>query len=217
MGSHSTEAKRRKRKAQKKKKRALKRLKYQVDSSQSTADHESSTLDELGTLSESADHSPLKESHELCACHSEEDLFTLLDRVAESKERFWEEIEPEIRQLESYRDAHPSLVLDQDRYIEVFVGGDSQDHRGLLRVSTEEYFARMHRREAKAMALCRTLRNRIESLEKDIEAGRQKMVTVHKEKNQAVSAMRDFWRNKIFEQQSYGGRMVLAALRRGHF
>ena len=67
------------------------------------------------------------------------------------------------------------------------------------------------------MALCRTLRNRIESLEKDIEAGRQKMVTVHKEKNQAVSAMRDFWRNKIFEQQSYGGRMVLAALRRGHF
>ena len=179
MGSHSTEAKRRKRKAQKKKKRALKHLKYQGDSSQSTADHESSTLDELGTLSESADHSPLKESHELCACHSEEDLFTLLDRVAE---RFWEEIEPEIRQLESYRDAHPSLVLDQDRYIEVFVGGDSQDLRGLLRVSTEEYFARMHRRETKAMALCRTLRNRIESLEKDIEAGRQKMVTVHKEK-----------------------------------
>ena len=71
-------------------------------------------------------------------------------------------------------------MLDQDRYIEVFVGGDSRDHRGLLRVSTEEYFARMHHQEAKVMALCRTLRNLIESLEKDIEAGRQKMVTIHK-------------------------------------
>ena len=82
----------------------------------------------------------------------------------------------------SYRDAHTSLVVDQDCYIEVFVGSDSQDHRGLLRVSTEEYFARMHRRETKAMALCKTLRNRIERLEKDIETGRQKLVTVHKEK-----------------------------------
>ena len=103
----------------------------------------------------------------MCAGHSEEDLFALLDRVVERKEKFWENVEPEMQQLESYRDAHPSLVLDQDRYIEVFVGGDSQDHRGLLRVCTEEYFAKMHHQETKAMALCKTSRNQIESLEKD--------------------------------------------------
>ena len=41
--------------------------------------------------------------------------------------------------------------------------------------------------ESKAMALCRTLRNRVESLEKDIENGRQKFVTVHKEKNELLA------------------------------
>ena len=219
MGSHSSEAKRRKRKERKRKKRALKRLEHRGGSVEST-DLESSALGELDTSSEIADHNPPSNLDELSSAgpgDSEDDLFALLDRVAERKEKFWEEVEPEIRQLESYRDAHPSLVLDRDRYIEVFVGGDSQDHRGLLRVSTEEYFAKIHRRETKAMSLCRMLRDRIENLEKELETGRQKLVTVHKEKNRAIGAMRDFWRNKIFEQQSYGGKMVLAALRRGYF
>ena len=67
------------------------------------------------------------------------------------------------------------------------------------------------------MSLCRSLRNRIEILEKEIEASRQKVVSVHKEKNRAVGAMREFWRNKVLEEQSYGGRTVLAAIRRGYF
>ena len=79
----------------------------------------------------------------------------------------------------------------QDRYIEVFVGGDSQDHRDLLRVSTEEYFSRIHHRESKALALSKILRDRIESLEKEIERERHKLITVHKEKIQAVGAMRE--------------------------
>ena len=220
MGSHSSEAKRRKRKEQKKKKRELKRLKRREGSTISECtDLESSALSELNTSEPTDDNDPPSKLDELPAGpgETEGDLFALLDRVAERKEKFWEEVEPEIQQLQSYRDAHPSLVLDQDRYIEVFVGGDSQDHRGLLRVSTEEYFAKIHHRETKAMGLCKILRDRIENLEKEVETGRQKLVTVHKEKNRAVGAMRDFWRNKIFEQQSYGGKMVLAALRRGYF
>jgi hypothetical protein len=218
MGSHSSEAKRRKRKEQKRKKRALKRLKLQEGSTE-CSDLESSAVSELDTSEYTHHNDPTSKLDELPTGtgETEGDLFTLLDRVAEKKEKFWEEVEPEIQQLESYRDAHPSLVLDQDRYIEVFVGGDSQDHRGLLRVSTEEYFAKIHHRETKAMGLCKILRDRIENLEKELETGRQKLVTVHKEKNRAVGAMRDFWRNKIFEQQSYGGKMVLAALRRGYF
>ena len=102
--------------------------------------------------------------------------------------------------------------------IEVFVGGENQDFRGLQRVSAEEYFSRIHRRETKAMSLCKVLRNQIESLEKEIDNGQQKLVAAHKEKARAVNATaRYFWRNKIFEQQSYGGKMVLAALRRGYF
>ena len=140
-----------------------------------------------------------------------------MDCVVARKDRFWEEIEPDFKQLQTYRDVHPTLVTDHDRHIEVYVGGDSQDHRGLLRLSTEDYFARLHARENKSLSLCTSLRNRIETLKKEIESGRQKLVTVHKEKSRAFCAMRDFWRNKIMEQQSYGGRMVLAALRRGYF
>ena len=91
----------------------------------------------------------------------------------------------------------PSLVLDQDHYIEVFVGGDSQDNRGLLHVSIEEYFTKLHHREGYSSV--------------------QNWSLLIKKKNQAVGVMRDFWRNKIVEQQSYGGKMVLAALRRDTF
>ena len=133
MGSHSSEAKRRKRKERKRKKRALKRLEHWGGSVEST-DLESSALGELDTSSETTDHNPPSNLDELSSAgpgDSEDDLFALLDRVAERKEKFWdlfalldrvaerkekfwEEVEPEIRQLESYRDAHPSLVLDQD-------------------------------------------------------------------------------------------------------
>ena len=78
---------------------------------------------------------------------SEEDLFTLLDRVAAKKDQFWDDVQPDVQELQSYHDAHPSVIVDQDRHIEVFIGGDSQDYRGLLRVSTEEYFARVNNRE----------------------------------------------------------------------
>lgn len=217
MGSHSPDAKRRKRKAQKKKRRAVKckkrtgLLSYQ--------DGNSSLTSEVSELSESAESSPPyeQESDSLCKGDDEEDLFAALDRIADRKERFWNEVDPEVKQLEDYRDPHPSIVIDQDRFIEVFVGGDNQDFRGLQRVSAEEYFSRIHRRETKAMSLCKILRNRIESLEKEIDNGRQKLVAAHKEKTRAVNATRYFWRNKIFEQQSYGGKMVLAALRRGNF
>ena len=142
MGSHSSEAKRRKRKERKRKKRALKRpgLEHRGGSVELT-DLESSALSELDTSSETTDHNSPSKLDELPSAapgDSEDDLFALLDRVTERKEKFWEEVEPEIQQLESYRDAHPSLILDQDRYIEVFVGGDSQDHRGLI--------ARLYRR-----------------------------------------------------------------------
>ena len=48
-------------------------------------------------------------------------------------------MDPEVKQLQNYRDPHPSIVIDQDRLTEVFVGGDNQDLRGLQRVSAEEY------------------------------------------------------------------------------
>lgn len=222
MGSHSPEAKRRKRKAQKKKRRAVKcKKRTGLPSNDLSYQNGSSSLtSEVSELSESADISPSyePESDSIgCRDDVEQDLIAVLDRVAENSERFWNEVDPEVKQLQEYRDPHPSIVIDQDRFIEVYVGGDNQDFRGLQRVSAEEYFSRIHLRETKAMSLCKVLRNRIESLEKEIDNGRQKLVAAHKEKKRAVNATRYFWRNKIFEQQSYGGKMVLAALRRGYF
>ena len=209
MGRHSVECKRRKRKSQKKRKREKRRQSPSdvrdssdcCSSSNGLSSDQSSAPDQLRT-----------DNGE----ESEEDLCTILDRVAARSERFWDDVDPEIQELQKYKDAHPSVVVDEDRHIEVFIGGDTQDYRGMLRVSTEEYFARVNNRERKAMSLCRTLRNRIESLEKEIEASKQKVVSVHKEKKRAVGAMREFWRNKILEEQSYGGRMMLAAIRRGY-
>ena len=202
-GSHSSEAKR-KRKERKRQKHTSKRLEHWGGSVEST-DLESSALSELDT-SEITDHNPSSKLDEFPSA-GPGDSVCFIGPCSREKSFL-----KKLNQKFSYRDAHPSLVLDHDRYIEVFVGGDSQDHRGLLRVSTGEYFAKIHRRETKAMSLCRILRDQIENLEKELETGRQKLVTVHEEKYRTVGAMRNFWRNKISEQQSYGGKMVLAAL-----
>ena len=91
MGSHSPEAKRRKRKAQKKKRRAVKCKKSTglPSNGLSYQDGSSSVTSEVSELSESADPPYEPESDSLvCQDDVEEDLIAVLDRVAERSERF---------------------------------------------------------------------------------------------------------------------------------
>ena len=63
----------------------------------------------MGELSESADSSPPYEQESDSQCESDvkEDLFKLLDHISDRKERFWDEVDPEVKQLEDYCDPHP--------------------------------------------------------------------------------------------------------------
>ena len=63
-----------------------------------------------------------------------------LDCIADERETLYEDMESHFDDLEQSRDHHPAV---DDRYIEVFVGGNHQDCQGLLHVSTDEYFARL--------------------------------------------------------------------------
>ena len=97
-----------------------------------------------------------------------DDLWAALDRLASKQEAFWEKAQSQINDLNESHDSHPTIVTDEDRFIEVFVSGNHQDTRGLLRVSKEEHFARLHRREAKAISVCKILRDRVEVLEETV-------------------------------------------------
>lgn len=140
---------------------------------------------------------------------SEEDLFDILDRLAEKRKRLWTDIQPEVGKLHESEDSHPSLVIDEDRHIEVFVGGENKDFRSFVHVSAGVFF------KTSTLTLCKALRNKVESLQKEMDKNREKIIRVHKEKNREIGSVRNFWRNKILEQQSYGEKVLLSAIRRG--
>ena len=50
--------------------------------------------------------------------------FEALDHVGQDSDNYWEQIsEEKIREFDSYRDAHPSIVTDKERAISVYVDG----------------------------------------------------------------------------------------------
>ena len=57
--------------------------------------------------------------------------------------------------------------------------------------------------------LCKSLRDRVDGLESELV---QSKLTIEEAKDQgrkSVEQVRQFWRNKIFEGSSLGGRMVM--------
>ena len=82
------------------------------------------------------------------------------------------------------------------------------------RLSTDEYFKRFHEQETKKNTALRVelkcMRDRIETLKKEILV-KDKLSKI--ENNRAVEEVTKFWRNSILEGETYGGKMVRAALR----
>ena len=118
--------------------------------------------------------------------------------------------------VDSCRDVHPTIITDEDRHIEVLVAGERQDTSGIIRVSMEEYFSRLHKREMKSLSVCKSLRDQVETLEEEVKEMRQEMIEVQRENSMAVGRVRNFWRNKILEEGSRGGAVLMAALRGQH-
>ena len=105
---------------------------------------------------------------------------------------------------------NPLILLDEKRSLEVHIQPELQRRSGseVLRLSTEEYFRRLHRREMKSTHAIACLTNRVEELKKELIKKEQ---AANKEKNEAVRHVRKFWRNIVLEE-SQGGKMLKKSL-----
>ena len=99
----------------------------------------------------------------------------------------------------------PMIVEDQRRCIEVYLSPHSEKFQGLevLKLSTKE------QRESRKDLAIKCLRNKVEELNKELVS---KEHTLRKEKEEAVSRVRSFWRDNIIEGCSRSGRMARASL-----
>ena len=198
MGSHSKESQKRKRLRQKKTKRHRKRVLNFTSSDECAC----SPIDKVQNPAEQSD--------------SDDSLCTVLDRLANKPDKYWEETGKNVDEVESYRDNHPTIITDKERHIEVLVAGERRDTSGIIRVSTKEYLSRLQKREMKSSFLCKSLRDQVEALEIKIIEMKEEMIKHQKERNIAVGRVREFWRNKILEEGSRGGAILMAALRGQH-
>lgn len=216
MGRHSAEQKRIKRRNQKKKKRSL--LKQSLHSGvNQDLDYGKATTNELAT--DNGDTVSCSTNDSRCGSSDDEAsdsaLFAALDRIGDDSDQYWEEkAAKKIQEFESFRDVHPSIITDKQRSIEVRVDGTGQ-YRGtaaLRRIDIKSYFEQQMQREAKATDLCRTMRDRIETLENALKDSKVKMVKIYRESQRKIEKVRYFWRNKIYEGNSRGAELLKSAL-----
>lgn len=108
----------------------------------------------------------------------------------------------------------PVVVHENKRKLKVFITDpEVANFQGsdVLKLSMEEYVGRLHSKEQSSKIVIKCLRDRVESLEKEVIDVKQSSRT---EKDTAVQEVRKFWRDYILEGSSYGGEMVNAALRK---
>lgn len=136
---------------------------------------------------------------------SAEGFLSALDKIGDQNYEYWKKYK---ETLESYKDVHPVVVVDDQNKVEVYVKGGHKGTGGLVRVSYEAYFSSLHEREGKSQHMCRVLWGRVEELEGVLEDCKIEM-----ERNNGVKVeqVRHFWRNKIFEEGSRSGRMLMAS------
>ena len=125
-----------------------------------------------------------EEDFRQCVEPNNNGLFEALDRVNQDSDDYWEQISQEkIKEFDSYRDAHPSIVADKERAISVYVDGTGK-YKGtsaLKRVEIKDYFNRIMKKEQKATELCRAMRDRVEALEDALKDSKVKMLQQHRE------------------------------------
>lgn len=233
MGSHSSEKKKEKRRKQKKRKRATAKRNKNASSTDATSDSTQELSSSISDYSQDVLHqheyngdfdagtpvnsSPLQQhggQDRDSIKYVDEDFFAALDRISDDNMKYWDMcVQKEIEELERYHDGHPAFVTDEKKAVVVQV--TNSNHRGssgLLRVSMEEYFQRIHKREEKALELCKLMRDRIEELEASLLDSKTRIMKMHRQNQRKIEKVRYFWRNKIYEGSCRGGRMLMAAM-----
>jgi hypothetical protein len=132
----------------------------------------------------------------------DKDFFAALDRISDDNMKYWDMyVQKEIEELESYHDGHPAFVTDEKRGVVVQV--TNSVHSGssaFVRVSMEEYFRCIHKREEKAIELCKLMRDRIEKLEAALLDSKTRIMKMHRRNQRKIEKVRNFWRNKICDR-----------------
>ena len=139
-------------------------------------------------------------------------MLSTIDDVIFENDKFWDEkMKKELREYESYRDVHPSILTDASRSIKVIVDGTGpyKGTSGLRRVALQDYIGRLHKRDEKAVQVCKMLRDRIENLEDIVKDSKVRYMKLHRESKKQVEQVRYFWRSKIFEGNTRGGQSAM--------
>lgn len=108
----------------------------------------------------------------------------------------------------------PVVVCDKKRKIEVHISDPEVANlpgSEVLKLSAKEYIKRLNDKEDKSKIVIKCLRNRVESLQKEVSDVKQ-FSQISKAK--AVEEVTKIWRDKILECGSYGGKMLNAALKK---
>ena len=206
MGRHSPQAKRNKRKMQKLKKRHP----LCPPSRGSITEFSQGNEGICGSIS---DVNPPHENESVCGNISDADsegFFAALDRIADEQLKYWNEHK---KAIEKFNDVHPAIVSNKEHSIEVYVNGARRGKRGLDRVSVEHYFCSIQRREKESQRLMKVFRDRVDELESELESSKEEIEKMKRENNKSIKRVRNFWRNRIFEEASRGGQMLMSALR----
>ena len=107
----------------------------------------------------------------------------------------------------------PIVVVDKKRKLEVHISDPEYERlpgAEIVKVSTAEYFRKIDDHKRKTQITIRCLRDKVERLEKELSITENSFKV---EKEEAVSRVRNFWRNLI-EGDTHGGKMVQAARKR---
>ena len=107
----------------------------------------------------------------------------------------------------------PVVICDTKRKLEVHITDpEAEKLRGseVLKLSMKQYIERLHEKEKESKVAMKCLRDRVESLQKEVSDVAQ---SSHLIKDKAVREVRKFWRDSILEEGSRGGKMVKVALR----
>ena len=152
-------------------------------------------------------------SHAQTASSSPECSWITTDESTDDDPTFSRSISPPLDIAEN-EDPACLIVVDKERKLEVYISDpDYQQLPGaeVLKLSTQEYFWRVHDHERRTNVTIKCLRDEVETLKKELSVKEQACKI---EKKEAVTEVTKFWRDAILEGNTHGGKMVNAALKR---
>lgn len=128
-----------------------------------------------------------------------------------SSTNFWTSLS-DITTSEKYCDPHPSVIVDKDCCVKVVVANEAQDFSTVKQTNFNSFVMDYTQREKEKDKVIRCLRGRVEKLEAEKWKWMEKVCNAELKSREKIDTVRRFWRNKIYEQATRGGKLLMAAL-----